>query len=209
MKGEGHVRRSGTGVIRSRLTLSFGEKLGLEMQVAEKPPATIEALIVPQDVNLIMGEVRSIEDTRETAEEVLAAAQGEKAHEPGTVLLGADREGEALVLQAVVYDFRTVPPVRAEHVFAALVTAFEEARRRRIERLALWPLGTAHAGLESRVFLRLLAQVCYSSAELGSSIRQVQLLLGSSAELLYYEDLLREQVHPRRDRDAPQAGLTS
>lgn len=202
LKGERHVRRSGAGAIRSRLTLSFGERLGLEMQVAETVPSATGAVIVPQDVNLIMGEVRAIEDTRETAEEVLAAARGAKAHEPGTVLVAAERDGGALVLQAIVYDFRGVPPVKATHVFQALVAAFEEARRRRVERLALVPLGTAHAGLESRVFLKLLSQVCYTSAELGSSVRHVQLLVSSSAELLYYEDLLREQVHPQ-PRQAP------
>jgi hypothetical protein len=184
-------------VIRSRLTLSFGERLGLDMMVAENPPATAEALIVPQDVNLIMGDVGvAIEDTRESAEEVLASAAGGSQRRPGSIVVAPPREGEPLVFQAVVYDFEAQPPAHPAHVFEALLEAFEETHRRTLTRLALKPLGTAHAGLDQATFLRLLTQVCYSSAELGSSLRQVLLMLPSPGELLRYEGLLREQMEP-------------
>jgi hypothetical protein len=184
-------------VIRSRLTLSFGERLGLDMLVAEGPPASTEALIVPQDVNLIMGDVgAAIEDTRESAEEVLASASGGAQRRPGSIVVAPPRDGEPLVFQAVVYDFEALPPAHPDHVFEALLEAFEETHRRTLARLALKPLGTAHAGLDQATFLRLLTQVCYSSAELGSSLRQVVLLLPSPGELLRYEALLREQMEP-------------
>ena len=53
---------------RSRFALSFGEKLDLDLVVGEEAPPATDALVVPQDVHLILGEVGQIEDTAETAE---------------------------------------------------------------------------------------------------------------------------------------------
>ncbi len=59
------------------------------------------------------------------------------------------------------------------------------------------PLGTAHAGLDPALFLGLLAQVCYSSAEMGTTLRRVHLLLPSPEELVRYEVLLQTLVERR------------
>jgi hypothetical protein len=120
----------------------------------------------------------------------------------GSIVVGTLREGGPLVFQAVVYDFQRSPPVRETDVFEALVAAFEEARSRQLSRLAVRPVGTAHAGLEPASFLRLLAQTCYSSAELGTSLRRVHLLLHSPDELRRYESLL-PSVIVLRNRQAP------
>lgn len=182
---------------RSRFAVSFGAKLNLDLLMGEAAPSTTEAVVVPQDVHLIMGEVDPIVDTMETAEEVLAASTEYRPHRPGSLVVAPPREGSPLVLQAIVYDFDRSPPAREEHVFEALVTAFEIAKSRGFSCLAVRPLGTAHAGVDTAAFLRLLTQVCYSSVELGTSLRRVSLLLSSPEELGRYEALLQHLVDKR------------
>jgi O-acetyl-ADP-ribose deacetylase (regulator of RNase III) len=185
-------------VTRSRLALSFGERLDLDLLVGEEPPPLTGALVVPQDIHLILGDVGPLEDTRETPEQVLAAAGPQRPRRPGSVVVAAAaREGAPLVMQAIVYDFERSPPAREIHVFEALLTAFEEARSRGIRTVAVQPLGTAHAGLDPDRFLGLLAQVCYSSAELETTVRRVHLLLASPTELARYEVLLQGLVDKR------------
>jgi hypothetical protein len=59
-------------------------------------------------------------------------------------------------------------------------------------------VGTAHGGLSAERFLNVLSQVCYSSAELGTSLRRVYVLLASAEELGQYETLLAEAMTERR-----------
>ena len=184
---------------RSRLAISFGERLDLDLMVGEEPPPLTGAFVVPQDIHLILGEVGPLEDTRETPEQVLAAAGSQRPRRPGSVVVAAAREGAPLVLQAIVYDFERSPPAREIHVFEALLTAFEEARARAIRTVAVQPLGTAHAGLDPARFLGLLAQVCYSSAELETTVKRVHLLLPSPSEMEIYEALLHSLLE-RRNR---------
>jgi O-acetyl-ADP-ribose deacetylase (regulator of RNase III) len=179
------------------MALSFGERLDLDLMVGEDPPPLTGAMVVPQDVHLILGEIGPLEDTRETPQQVLAAAGAHRPRRPGSVVVAASREGSPLILQAIVYDFERSPPAREIHVFEALIAAFEEARTRGIRSVAIHPLGTAHAGLDPERFLELLAQVCYSSAELETTVRHVHLLLPSPAELSRYEDLLQALVDRR------------
>ena len=107
------------------------------------------------------------------------------------------RRGGSPSLQAIVYDFDRSPPAREIHVFEALIAAFEEARTRGIRSVAVQPLGTSHAGLDPERFLKLLAQVCYSSAELETTVRRVHLLLPSPLELGRYEALLQSLTDKR------------
>jgi hypothetical protein len=182
---------------RSRMALSFGERLDLDLMVGEEPPPLTGAMVVAQDVHLILGESGPIEDTRETPEQVLAAAAPQRPRRPGSVVIGAPRDGAPLLLQAIVYDFDRSPPAREIHVFEALIAAFEEARARGLRSLAVQPLGTAHDGLTPERFLKLLAQVCYSSAELETTVRRVHLLLPSPLELGRYEALLQALAEKR------------
>jgi O-acetyl-ADP-ribose deacetylase (regulator of RNase III) len=184
-------------VTRSRMALSFGERLDLDLMVGEDPPPLTGAMVVPQDIHLILGETGPIEDTRETPEQVLAASGPHRPRRPGSVVVGASREGAPLILQAIVYDFDRSPPAREIHVFEALIAAFEEARTRGIRSVAVQPLGTSHAGLDPERFLKLLAQVCYSSAELETTVRRVHLLLPSPLELGRYEALLQSLADKR------------
>ena len=115
-------------------------------------------------------------------------------------MVAPPRKGAPLVLQAIVYDFERSPPSRELHVFEALLAAFEEAKARGLSSVAVQPLGTAHAGLEAARFLRLLTQICYSSAELGTTVRRVHLLLPSPEELTRYEGLLQALVEKRHRR---------
>src|SRR5438067_10112897 len=143
---------------RSRLALSFGEKLDLDLVVGDAPPPATGAVVVPQDVHLILGEVGPLEDTRETPEQVLAASGQDRPKKPGSIVVAPAREGAPLLVQAIVYDFDHTPPAREVHVFEALLAAFEEARTRGLRSLAVQPLGTAHAGLDPARFLGLLAR---------------------------------------------------
>ncbi len=184
---------------RSKLAVSFGAKLDLDMVVGDEPPSGAEGLVVPQDVNLIMGDVEPVEDGGEAGDEVVERAAAARPRRPGTLVVARARRGAPLLLQAVVYDFERTPPAREDHVFEALVLAFEEAKSRGLSCLAVRPLGTAHAGIEAAAFLRLLTQVCYSSAELGTSLRRVHLLLPSPDDMTRYESLLQRLV-PGRTR---------
>jgi O-acetyl-ADP-ribose deacetylase (regulator of RNase III) len=182
---------------RSRLALSFGKALELDLVMGDDPPPATGAVVVPQDVHLILGDVGPIED-RETPEQVLASAAQERPRRPGSIVVAAAvREGAPLVVQAIVYDFDRSPPAREVHVFEALLAAFEEARTRGLRSLAVQPLGTAHAGLAPERFLSLLVQVCYSSAEMGTTVRRVHLLLPSPDELSRYESLLQRLMDER------------
>jgi hypothetical protein len=191
-------------VTAPRVSLSFGNRLELDLRVGDRPPRSAGLLVVPQDVHLILGDVATVEDTRETPEQVLAACGDDRPPRvPGSILVAAPaRRGAPLLVQAIVYDFARSPPAREEDVFEALLATFEEARARGTVGLALQPLGTAHSGLEPGRFLRVLAQVCYTAAELGTSVRQVHLLLPSPQEMQKYEGLLQGLL-ARRRRVAP------
>jgi O-acetyl-ADP-ribose deacetylase (regulator of RNase III) len=183
--------------MRSRIAVSFGEKLALDLLVAEDAPPLAQALVVPQDVNLILGDVDPVveeagaAEEAGTAEEAVGAGAGFRPRRLGSVTVLRPREGKPLVLQAIVYDFDKSPPAREEHVFEALMAAFEEARARGLARVAVRPIGTAHAGLQPALFLRQLVQVCYTSAELGTSVRRVFLLIPSPDEMERYQALLK------------------
>jgi hypothetical protein len=185
-------------VTRSRVVLSFGGRLELDVVAGERVPAATDLLIVAQDVNLVLGEVGTLEDTGETAQEVLALERFRQSARPGSILVAPTQQGAPLVLQAVVYDFAVTPPVDSRVVFETLVSCFEEARKRRLARLALAPIGTAHGGIEAGRFLSLLTQICYSAVELGTSLKQVHLLVRSSEEIATYEALIRGIGAPRR-----------
>ena len=181
--------------MRSRIAVSFGEKLALDLLVAEDAPAAAQALVVAQDVNLILGDVEPVvEASGGSAEELVDEASGFRPRRLGSVAVVRNKRGKAIVLQAIVYDFDRSPPAREEHVFEALMSAFEEARARALARLAVRPIGTAHAGLAPASFLRLLVQVCYSSAELGTTVKRVFLLIPSPDEMEKYQTLLKGLV---------------
>jgi len=179
-------------VTRSRYTLSFRGRLDLDLVVGDTPPSDSQAVVVPQDVYLILGEVSTIEEAREPMAGVWAALGRLKPKPRGSVLVSPGTGGAPLLLQAIVYDFEDAPHVRSVHVFEALLTAFEEARRLKLGSLALHPLGTAHQGVAAEEFARLLSQVCFSAVELGTSLRRVHLLLPSPQDLLRYEALLAD-----------------
>jgi O-acetyl-ADP-ribose deacetylase (regulator of RNase III) len=179
---------------RVRSTVSFGEKLALELLVAEDAPPLSQALVVPQDVNLILGDVEPVLEEA-VVEEVQHSALRFRPRRLGSVLVTRpQQEGQPLLLQAIVYDFDRVPPATAEAVFESLVGCFEEARQRGLGRIAFRPLGTSHGGLPAEAFLRLLTQACYSAAEMGTSLKRVSLLIPSPRELERYHALLRAIV---------------
>jgi hypothetical protein len=174
--------------------LRFGNGLNLELTLGDESTAVPEALIIPQDVNLIMGEVTVLEETGETPGDAVAAAAAITPRAPGSLLVGPRRPGHPLLFQAVVYDFQHSPPVREEHVFEALVTAFEKAGALGVRTLALRPLGTAHGGLAAGRFLGLLAQVCYSASQMGTTLERVLLLLPTEEERGAYRELAENLV---------------
>ena len=187
---------------RSRWALRFGETLALDLVVAEGPPPATEAIVVPQDVNMIMGDVEAVVEASEPSDDLAARLSDFQPQRAGSLVVGPLRKAKPLLLQAVVYDFDRSPPSWEEPVFEALLTAFEEAKARGFSSLAVRPLGTAHSGLSAAAFLKLLAQICYSSAEMGTTLRRVWLLLPSPAELQRYQGpldaLMRERARERR-----------
>lgn len=184
--------------MRSRFAVSFGTRLDLDLQGGEDLPAAAGALVVPQDVNLIMGETEVVEETAESPTQVAARAARARPARPGSVRVLRGSSGDLLLLEAVVYDFDRSPSTSAGVVLEGLVGAFEAAHARNVSVLAVKPLGTDGSGLLAEQFLRLLVQVCYTAAELGTSLRHVHLLLESPALLARYEALLPTIVRVRR-----------
>jgi hypothetical protein len=187
-------------VTRSRLALTFADGLELDVVAGGAPPLTA-AVVIAQDVHLVLGRAPAAggpASTGTAADATAGAARSHHPRRPGSIVVAAPRPGRALVLQAVVYDFDHRPPARAVHVFEALLGAFEEARARGLRSLAVEPLGTAHAGLAPSELVRLLAQVCFTAAEMGTSVRRVHLLVRAPGEIGRYEALLRELVESRR-----------
>jgi hypothetical protein len=181
---------------RSRLGLSFGDVLDLNLLLDDEPPPSTDVVVIPQDVHLLLGELTALEEPPETRAELLAAALRQRPRRRGTLVVPPPRRGEPLVLQAIVYDFDDTPPARELHVFEVLLAAFEEAKARGLGSLALHPLGTRYAGIAASRFLDLLIQVCFSAAELGTSLRHFHLLLGSADELARYRELLESLAGP-------------
>lgn len=179
---------------RTRTFVSFGEKLALDLLVAEDAPPVAQALVVPQDVNLILGDVEPVLEETTGAEEATETAASFRPRRLGSVVVLKPQAGKPLLLQAIVYDFDRVPPATEEPVYEALVTCFEEARTRGLGRIALRPLGTAHGGLQPAAFLRLLTQSCYTAAEMGTTLRRVFLLIPSPDEMERYQSLLKAIV---------------
>lgn len=175
---------------RTRSFVSFGEKLALDLLVGEDAPPLSQALVVAQDVNLILGDVEPVleEAAPEDAEKDALSFRPRRL---GSVVVVKPQEGKPLLLQAIVYDFDRVPPVSEETVFESLVGCFEEARNRGLARIAFRPLGTSHGGLAPATFLRLLTQACYTAAEMGTSLKRVFLLIPSPDEMERYQALLK------------------
>src|SRR5262245_36019302 len=115
---------------RSRLGLSFGDVLDLNLLLDDEPPASTDVVVIPQDVHLLLGELTALEEPPETKAELLAAALRQRPRRRGTLVVPPPRRGEPLVLQAIVYDFDDTPPARELHVFEVLLAAFEEAKAR-------------------------------------------------------------------------------
>lgn len=178
-------------MLHSRLRLSFGASLELGLCMGEGAPPETQALVVPQDVHLLLGEAGPLEEGGPGPERAAAQAAEAEPRAPGSLVVVA---GTPLLLQAVVYDFAHTPHARAADVFAALAASLEEGRKRGLARLAVQPVGTAHAGVEPRTFLRLLLLACSTAAELGTSVERVRVVLPSPADLARYELLLRTLV---------------
>jgi len=177
----------------STFALSFGEALELDLVSGDLAPPQTGALVVAQDVYLILGEgpAAVVDVPERTPDQVLSEALRQRPRRRGSVLASPQQPGQPLLLQAIVYDFEEAPPTRESFVFEALMAAFEEAGSRHLAAMAVRPLGTAHAGISPERFLALLSQVCFTAVELGTSLRRVHLLLESPGELALYERLLR------------------
>ena len=88
--------RIGQLLIRARFAVSFGDALDLDLVSGEQAPPATEAVVVPQDVHLILGDVATIEDTRETPEQVLAASAQERPRRPGSIVVAPPKQGAPL-----------------------------------------------------------------------------------------------------------------
>ncbi len=179
-------------MLHSRLRLTFGASLELGLCMGEGAPPETQALVVPQDVHLLLGEAGPLEADGPSPERAAHRAAEAEPRAPGSLVVVA---GTPLLMQAVVYDFARTPHARAADVFASLAASLEEGRQRHLARLAVQPVGTAHAGVEPRTFLRLLLLACSTAAELGTSVERVRVVLPSPAELARYEVLLRALVN--------------
>ena len=139
---------------RSRSALRFGETLALDLVVGEGIPPAAEAIVVAQDVNMIMGNVEAVVEASEPSDDLAARLSDFQPQRAGSLVVGPMRKAKPLLLQAVVYDFDRTPPSWEEPVFEALLTAFEEAKARGFSSLAVRPLGTAHSGLSATAWIR-------------------------------------------------------
>jgi hypothetical protein len=179
---------------RSRLRVAFGRGLELGLLAADDAPAEAQAVVVPQDVHLIMGDLDGVIEPESTSVDEVLGSLNQVKRRLGSLVVSRRRRGTKLLFQAVVYDFERQPPSNEAVVFEALLAAFEEAKARGVTRFAVRPLGTAYGALTPAAFLRLLAQVCFSSAELGTSLTTVDLVVVSPDEMARYEDLFEDLI---------------
>ena len=89
-------------MLHSRLRLSFGASLELGLCMGEGAPPETQALVVPQDVHLLLGEAAPLEDHGDSPEHAARRAAAAEPRAPGALVV---RAGRPLLLQAVVYDF--------------------------------------------------------------------------------------------------------
>jgi hypothetical protein len=175
-------------LLRSPFDLVYGNRLTLGL--ARRMMPEIEILVVPEDVNLIMETIEEITIDGLTLVDALRACEQCHSRPLGSIVPRRKETGP-LILAAIVYDFSHDPIAEISDVFIALVNAFEEANRQRAQAIAVKPLGTRPTAVASSEFWSVLTQVCRTTAELGTSVRRVDLLPDTEADFCAYDERLR------------------
>lgn len=120
------------------------------------PPAGLDALVVEDDRELILGAAPTVSDPGESLDGLVrAVTESRPGRTPGEVVL---RGGAPLRLHAVVHDLERDPSWRREWVAAAWVAALGAAERRACRSLATPLLGRVHGRLPERESLGALAE---------------------------------------------------
>ena len=83
---------------RTRTFVSFGEKLALDLLVAEEAPPVAQALVVPQDGNLILGDVEPVLEETTGAEEATETAASFRPRRLGSAVVLKPQAGKPLLL---------------------------------------------------------------------------------------------------------------
>jgi hypothetical protein len=105
-------------------------------------------MVVPEDVHLIMENTTEIDADGETLKDALRELEGYRPRPLGSIVSRWTESGP-IIMAAIVYDFSREPMARISDVFRALVNAFEAASRRRVQAMAVKPLGTRPAAITS------------------------------------------------------------
>lgn len=122
-------------------------------------PARVDAFVFEQDTEYILRVDLPLRYPRETAAELIGAAERATGRTPGQV---HPIEGAPLLLMAVVHDLAQQPSWRDEWIAAAYAGIAREARERGLGDLVLPLLGTVHGSFDparSRALLEAAMRV--------------------------------------------------
>jgi len=166
----------------------------LQIQLEEEFSTSVDAVIVSDDVNLIMrqGEIalkpKKIE--AEDFKKILAQARKKLPKALGSVILAQGKEAIAYgkrfpathLLIAIVYNFEKSPPCQKKFIEKALKACLKKAESLKVRTLALSPIGCEHKGISLEVFAKILSRLCLKSIKSSSSIKKIFLISSSPEE---------------------------
>jgi hypothetical protein len=118
-----HAGRNGGAQIRSGFAVFFGDSLDLDMVVGEEAPRATQALVVAQDVYLILGEATATDEAEvvRTPAQVLSEARRQRPRRRGTVLAGPRAGLTDLTCHS--HLFHSVAQGGSDHVVSGLSSA--------------------------------------------------------------------------------------
>ena len=178
---------------------------GVRVELYEGKPEdhTGEALLVPEDCNLVMGPVEPLDlgltDQGDYVLHRMAVEAAQAAPQAlGNIVKQSCRDGRfPLVLKLVVYDFDRRPFVEPLWVRLTLSAALRELNRQGVRSLCMGALGCSHGGLSPYIFGTLLVDTLLSLPMDGSLTRMNLCAAPLALRTLAHgvEDQLRLRLH--------------
>ncbi len=136
----------------------YEEQISLTIKSLPISRILADAIILPEDRNLIMSPDSSVDPAELASPEQIAREIASfQPRRLGEVLISSgEKFNTKLLFNAVVYDFDQVPCVTTEIVTRTLKECLLQCRSNDITRVVLPPIGVEHRGIPLRSFVRCL-----------------------------------------------------